>query len=557
MAYTRERIGDLLLKAGLIDDEQLQSALDLQLQLGGKIGAILVEQLILSEEQLADTLAEQKGLERVSLTNYPVDRDAVALVPERVARRRLLIPLRYEDDLILVAMADPLDLEGIDEVEVRTGRKARVLVATESQIRYAIDKYVASQDAFQDVVSMTGLGTDDEELDEKVLAGADVPIVRLVNQLIREAVNDRASDIHLEPMAKDVVVRYRVDGVLHEVMRLPKSARAEITSRLKIMADMNIAERRRPQDGRIRAAIDGRDVDFRVASLPTPHGESIVIRVLNQDLTPLDLEDLGMGADHLAIMETLLAKPYGAILVAGPTGSGKSTSMYAMLKQLNDVTRKIITVEEPIEYQMNGITQIGVNAHIGLTFAAGLRQILRSDPDVVMVGEIRDPETAEIGIRAALTGHLMLSSIHTNDAPSALTRLVDMGVAPYITSSALLAVVAQRLARKLCQECKKPVEVPKDALLRLGFDPKRAGKLTVYGPVGCDRCFNTGYRGRVGLFELMVMDDDIRKLFLHEAPSEQMRKLSIEHGMRTLRQDALDKVAAGTTSLQEIARVVI
>jgi type IV pilus assembly protein PilB len=231
--------------------------------------------------------------------------------------------------------------------------------------------------------------------------------------------------------------------------------------------------------------------------------------------------------------------------------------MYAMLKQLNDVTRKIITVEEPIEYQMNGITQIGVNAHIGLTFAAGLRQILRSDPDVVMVGEIRDPETAEIGIRAALTGHLMLSSIHTNDAPSALTRLVDMGVAPYITSSALLAVVAQRLARKLCQECKKPVEVPKDALLRLGFDPKRAGKLTVYGPVGCDRCFNTGYRGRVGLFELMVMDDDIRKLFLHEAPSEQMRKLSIEHGMRTLRQDALDKVAAGTTSLQEIARVVI
>jgi type IV pilus assembly protein PilB len=555
MAYTRERIGDLLVRAGMIDEEQLQVALDRQLQIGGKVGAILVEQLILSEEQLADTLAEQKGLERVSLTNYPVDRDAAALVPERVARRRLMLPLGYEDGLVLVAMADPLDLEGIDEVEVRTGRKARVMVATESQIRYAIDKYISSQDAFQDVVSM--VGGDDEELDEKVLAGADVPIVRLVNQLIREAVNDRASDIHIEPMAKDVIVRYRVDGVLHEVMRLPKSARAEITSRIKIMADMNIAERRRPQDGRIRAAIEGRDIDFRVASLPTPHGESIVIRVLNQDLTPLDLEDLGMGADHLVVMETLLAKPYGAILVAGPTGSGKSTSMYASLKRLNDVTRKIITVEEPIEYQMNGITQIGVNTHIGLTFAAGLRQILRSDPDVVMVGEIRDPETAEISVRAALTGHLVLSSIHTNDAPSALTRLVDMGVAPYITSSALLAVVAQRLARKLCQECKKPVDVPKDALVGLGFDAKRAGKLTIYGPVGCDRCFNTGYRGRIGLFELMVMDDDIRKLFLHEAPADQMRKLAIEHGMRTLREDALDKVAAGTTSLQEIARVVI
>lgn len=557
MGFTRERIGDLLLRAGLIDEEQLQVALDRQLQVGGKLGAILVEQLVLTEEQLADTLADQKGLERVSLTTFPVDREAAAVVPERVARRRLLLPLKFEDGQILVAMADPLDLEGIDEVEVRSGLKARVMVATESQIRYAIDKYVASQDAFQDVVSMTGAGDDEGELDERVIAGADVPIVRLVNQLIREAVSDRASDIHIEPMAKDVVVRYRVDGVLHEVMRLPRSVRAEITSRIKIMADMNIAERRRPQDGRIRASIEGRDVDFRVASLPTPHGECVVIRVLNQDLTPLDLEDLGMGADHLAVMEQLLAKPYGAILVAGPTGSGKSTSLYASLKRLNDVTRKIITVEEPIEYQMNGITQIGVNTHIGLTFAAGLRQILRSDPDIVMVGEIRDPETAEIGVRAALTGHLMLSSIHTNDAPSALTRLVDMGVAPYITSSALLAVLAQRLARKLCSECKRPLDVPVDALVRLGMDQKRASKVTVYGPVGCDHCFNTGYRGRIGLFELMVMDDDIRRLFLHEAPAEQLRQAAIEHGMRTLREDAIDKVAAGVTSLQEIARVVI
>jgi type IV pilus assembly protein PilB len=482
----------------------------------------------------------------------------VALIPERVARRRLIIPLKFEEEYIVVAMADPLDLEAIDEVEVRSGRKAHLVVATESQIRFAIDKYMASQDAFHDVVESSGMDTgSDGEVDEALVSGADVPVVRLVNQLIREAVKDRASDIHFEPMAKDVVVRYRVDGVLHEVMRIPRSARAEITSRIKIMADMNIAERRRPQDGRIRAVVEGRDVDFRVASLPTPHGESIVIRVLNQDLTPLDLEDLGMGADHLAVMETLLGKPYGAILVAGPTGSGKSTSMYASLKRLNDVTRKIITIEEPIEYQMNGITQIGVNTHIGLTFAAGLRQVLRSDPDVVMVGEIRDPETAEIGVRAALTGHLVLSSIHTNDAPSALTRLVDMGVAPYVTSSALLAVVAQRLARKLCTKCRTQVDVPVDALVRLGMDSKRAAKTKIYGPVGCDHCFNTGYRGRIGLFELMVMDDDLRKLFLHEAPSEQLRVLAVEHGMRTLRDDAIDKVAAGITSLQEIARVVV
>lgn len=558
MAYTRERIGELLVKSGLIDGEQLEVALERQRQFGGKIGQVLVEQLIVNEEQLADTLADQKGLERVSLANYPIDRDVVAIIPERVARRRLVVPLKHEDGFIVVAVADPLDLEAIDEVELRSGLKAHVVVATESQIHYAIDKYMASQDAFQDVVdsSAQGVGAEDG-VDEAIAAGADVPVVRLVNQLIREAVNDRASDIHIEPMGKDVVVRYRVDGVLHEVMRLPRSARAEVTSRLKIMADMNITERRRPQDGRLRAVVEGRDVDFRVASLPTPHGESIVIRVLNQDMTPLALQDIGMGADHLVMMESLLGKPYGAILVAGPTGSGKSTSMYAALMVLNDVTRKIITIEEPIEYQMAGITQIGVNAPIGLTFASGLRQILRSDPDIVMVGEIRDPETAEIAIRAALTGHLVLSSIHTNDAPSALTRLVDMGVAPYVTSSALLAVVGQRLARKLCPKCKTEVEAPVDALVRLGMDSKRAAKAKIYGPVGCDSCFNTGYRGRVGLFELMVMDDDLRKLFLHEAPSEQLRTLAIEHGMRTLREDAIDKVAEGITSLEEIARVVI
>jgi type IV pilus assembly protein PilB len=562
MTYTRERLGELLVKAGAIEKAQLDEGLAYQKDHGGKLGKILVEQLIVSEEQLAETLAEQKGLEHVSLANYPIDRDVVAIVPERVARKRLFIPIGYEDDRIVVAMADPLDLQAVDEVEVRSGRKAIQVVATESQILYAIDKYMTPQDAFQDVLQATAAEATADPvqegvIDERLVAGADVPIVRLVNQIVREAITDRASDIHMEPMAKDIAIRYRVDGVLHEVMRVPRSARAELTSRIKIMADMNITERRRPQDGRIRVSLDGRDIDMRVASLPTPHGESIVIRILNQDMTPLDLEEVGMGADHQAMMEALLGRPYGAILVAGPTGSGKSTTMYAALKRLNTTDRKIITIEEPVEYQMEGVTQVAVNNKIGLTFAAGLRMMLRADPDVVMIGEVRDPETAETAVRAALTGHLVLSSIHTNDAPSGLTRLVDMGVPPYVTSSALLAVVAQRLVRKLCPACKKKSSVPADALVRLGMDAKRASKIKIYGPVGCDKCFNTGYKGRLGVFELMVMDDDIRKLFLKEAPAEALRAQAIEHGMRTLSDDALDKVAAGITSLEEMARVVV
>lgn len=559
MAYTREKLGTLLVKSGLIDDEQLQEALEVQNRTGGKLGAILVEQLIVTDEALARTLAEQKGLDFVSLPSQTFDRDAVATMPERVARRRLVVPVRYQDGDLVLAMADPLDVEAVDEAELRSGVKVRPVVATTGEILHAIEKYMSAHDTFQDVVDATAKFDvpDAGESDEQVAVEGDVPIVRLVNQLIREAVADDASDIHIEPGYRDVRVRYRVDGVLHEVMRLPKKARAAITSRVKIMADMNIAERRRPQDGRIQVMLDGRPVDLRVASLPTAYGESIVIRVLNQQLEFHDLGDLGMGPEHLAQVEALLARPYGAILVAGPTGSGKSTTLYAGLKRLNNSSRKIITIEDPVEYQMDGVTQMGVLSGIGLTFAAGLRTVLRSDPDVVMVGEIRDPETAEIAIRAALTGHLVLSSIHTNDAPSALTRLIDMDVAPYVTSSALLAVVAQRLARKLCPSCRKQVTVSAEALIAAGFAPARAAKVHPYGPVGCEACLNTGYKGRVGLYEVMVMDDDIGKLFLQQASSEQLRALAIEHGMRTLRDDALDKVEAGVTSLEEIARVVM
>ncbi|MHB1340332.1 MAG: GspE/PulE family protein [Coriobacteriia bacterium] len=554
MGYTRERLGELLVRSGRLTEEQLAHALSVQAAEGGKLGQVLVRQLVMDEEQIAKTLAEQKGLDHVNLTTYPIDRDAVAQIPDRVARRSLVLTIGYRDGAIVLAMADPLDVEAIDDVKVRTGMPVIPVVATSTQIQYAIEKFITAADAFQDLVAS-------EESEPEAVVGDtedDVPIVRLVNQLIREAVLDQASDIHIEPGDTSIRVRYRVDGVLHEVMRLPLSAKAGLISRVKIMSEMNIAERRRPQDGRIAIVINGRAVDLRVATLPTPAGESVVIRVLNHDMEMHSLTDLGMNAAQLETMKRFLERPYGSILISGPTGSGKSTTLYAGLTRINQPTRKIITIEDPIEYQIDGITQMAVNPVIGLSFARLLRTVLRSDPDVVMVGEIRDPETAEIAIRAALTGHLVLSSIHTNDAPSALTRLVDMDVAPYITSSALVGVVAQRLARRLCPKCRKRIRVTKDLALAAGYTDEEFRKgLKIFGPVGCDDCTSTGYRGRVGLFEIMEMNDELTRLFLRQAPSEQLREAAIASGMVTLRRDALDKVASGMTSLEEINRVFV
>lgn len=556
MEFRRERLGALLVNSGLISAEQLAEALESQGQLGGKLGDVLVRLLFATEEQVGRTLAEQKGLEYVTLAGRALDREAATRLPERLLRLKRIMPIGYEDGSIVLAMADPLDIEAMDDVRVRTGMIVTPVVSTPSQILNAIEKYVTTTDAFQDVVE-EGEERGEQLTEAELAASEDVPVVRLVNQLIREAVVDRASDIHLEPNERGLHVRYRVDGVLFDVMDLPKTARAGVTSRIKIMADMDIAERRRPQDGRMRITVEGNAVDMRVASLPTPLGEAITIRLLNRGLTFHDLEDLGLDGRHMEQMEWFLTRPYGAVLLAGPTGSGKSTTLYAALKRLNAPERKIITIEDPIEYRMDGLTQMGVNIRAGLSFGSGLRSILRSDPDVIMIGEMRDPETAEIGIRAALTGHLVLSSIHTNGAPAALTRLLDMDVAPYITSSALLGVVAQRLVRRLCPICKKPVETTKEALQQAGFSAKEAGKVKPDGPVGCSECFDTGYRGRIGLFEIMVMDDELRRLFLREAPLDQLRETAVANGMTTLQRDALDKVAAGLTSLDEIARVIM
>jgi len=556
VAYTRERLGEVLVRAGAISAEQLLAALEAQYAEGGKIGQVLVRSGIIDEDSVARALAEQKSFEFVSLTSFPISREAASQIPERLARRSLIIPIDYRDDSIVLAMADPLDVEAIDDVRLRSGLPVIPVVATPTQILYAIEKFITAADAFE------GLQVDlAEHEDEGVVSvgDEDVPIVRLVNQMIREAVIDEASDIHIEPGERAVRIRFRVDGVLQEVMHLPTSARPGLISRLKVMAEMDIAERRRPQDGRIGLVVNDRAVDMRVATLPTPYGENIVIRILNHEARQQTLADLGMDDAHRHMLERFLARPYGEILVSGPTGSGKSTTLYAALLHLNEPTRKIITIEDPIEFQVPGVTQMAVNPAIGLSFAHLLRTVLRSDPDIVMVGEIRDPETAQIATRAALTGHLVLSSIHTNDAPSALTRLSDMEVAPFIASSALIGVVAQRLVRLLCPSCKVKTRMTKAQIADRGFRADEVAGMTFYGPAakGCDDCHGTGFRGRIGVFEIMAMDDELERLFLAESPSEAIRAAALSAGMKTLRQDALEKVAAGVTSLDEVARVVM
>jgi len=551
----QKRLGEVLVASGVISDEQLARALDHQVARGGKLGEILVRDLVLTEDEIAQALAQQKGLQLVNLAVFPVDRTAASLIPERLARRRLVIGIGFEDAGLLLAMADPLDIETVDDVRLTTGMKVIPVVGTPSQIVYAIDKFITSADAFQELASETS----DLELESipDDIRGEDVPVVRIVNQIIREAIAEGASDIHLEPDEDGVRVRYRIDGVLTDFARLPRSAKAGSLSRLKIMADMDIAERRRPQDGRIAIGIENRQVDLRVATLPTPYGESIVIRILDSELSFRSLTELGLGERQLEMFRRFIARPYGAILIAGPTGAGKTTTLYAALMEVNSPSRKIITVEDPIEYRMDGVTQVAVNLKIGLTFASGLRTILRSDPDVVMIGEMRDPETAEIAIRGALTGHLVLTSLHTNNAPASLTRLSDMGVPPYITSSSVIGVVAQRLVRKLCPACKEPVNAAPETLLSIGFPPDELDGLTIFGPVGCERCSKTGYRGRIGVFEVMEVTDSVVRAYLACAPVHELRALAVEAGMLTMGRDALDKVAAGETSLEETARAVV
>jgi type IV pilus assembly protein PilB len=554
------QLAEILLADGLVDEGQLNAAYDEHQRVGRSLGRVLVDQGILSESQLVSALATQIGLPFVDLQEFQVDGSATGRVSGAVCRRHTALPIGYDDEgKLLVAMADPGNVFALDDMRSLSGCDVRPVVATRSDVLAAIDRYYRADADLDDLTNAMELSSDDEEDLSKVKEIVeDAPIVKFVNLLITQAIQDRASDIHLEPTEKDLRVRYRIDGVLHEVMRSPKAIQSGVISRLKIMADINIAERRIPQDGRLSVAANGRKIDLRVATLPTVWGEKVVMRILDNSTASLDLSDLGFGDDNYRRFSQSFTKPYGMILVTGPTGSGKSTTLYATLNIVSKPEVNVITVEDPVEYRLPGINQVQVNQKAGLTFAAALRSILRSDPDVVLIGEIRDHETAQIAVEAALTGHLVLATLHTNDAPSAVTRLTEMGIEPFLVGSALDCVLAQRLTRRLCERCKEPYTADPTELEAFGFPWTPGEPLpTLYRPVGCSNCSKTGYKGRVALHEIMTVGEEVERLTVQRASAASIGEVARAEGMLTLRQDGISKVAQGITSIEEVLRVVV
>jgi type IV pilus assembly protein PilB len=559
MPDTKE-FGDVLVEEGLITIEQLERAAAEQERVGRSLGRVLIDLGLVKEADLVAVLARQIGLEFVDLGEHQIDPQAASLIGEQVARRYRALPIGYEDEKLVVAMSDPANVFALDDIRTITGMEVKPVVATSADIEAAIRKYGQFENSVEEMATEASSMADDgaQDLAEMGAAVEDAPIVKLVNMLINQAVTDRASDIHVEPAEKDLRIRYRIDGVLHEVMRSPKNIQAGLISRLKIMADINIAERRVPQDGRVGLMVGGKSVDLRVATMPTVYGEKVVIRILDKTSVLIKLEDLGFAEETYNVYESAFRKPYGTILVTGPTGSGKSTTLYATLNIINSVDKNIITVEDPVEYRLSGINQMQVNLKAGLTFASSLRSILRADPDVILIGEIRDRETALIAMEAALTGHLVLSTLHTNDAASAITRLVEMDVEPYLVASAVDCVVAQRLARRLCDHCKESYKPSQAELEAANFPEEMRDQIdALFRPVGCARCGKTGFRGRMGLYEVMPMSEQIERMTAERRSSEDIRRLAIEDGMTTLRTDGLLKARAGGTSLDEIFRVVV
>jgi type IV pilus assembly protein PilB len=554
-------LGEILVEEGLISAEQLEKANEEKDRLNRSLGRVLIEMEMLEEPDLVAALARQVGLEYIDLAEHQIDPQAVALLPEPVARRYRALPIGFENSHVVVAMSDPANVFAMDDIRTITGMEVKPVVATVADVDAAIRRYGQFDRTAEDIATeaATQAGGDDrQDLEGMPTAVEEAPIVRLVNLLITQGVADRASDIHVEPMEKDIRIRYRIDGVLHEVMRSPKNIQNGLISRLKVMADINIAERRVPQDGRVGLVVGGKAVDLRVATLPTVYGEKVVIRILDKTSALLKLAELGFLESSYERFEDAFRKPYGTVLVTGPTGSGKSTTLYATLNIINSPEKNIITVEDPVEYRLHGISQMQVNPKAGLQFSTALRSILRADPDIVLIGEIRDRETAIIGIEAALTGHLVLSTLHTNDAPSAITRLIEMGVEPYLVASALDCVVAQRLARKLCSRCKEAYNPTEAELEEAGFSESEAEAIDqLYRPNGCQSCGKTGYQGRMGLYEVMPVTEEVERLAAERRSSEQIRRMAIEQGMVTLREDGLQKVAMGMTSLEEIFRVVV
>jgi len=561
---SKKLIGQVFLERGLIDDEELRTALNLQQESKEKLGKLLVDLGYVSEKDCLTVVSEHLNIRTITGTEYPEVPVLENVLSYRFMKQCKVVPVARDNNLLTLAMTDPLDYATLDSVRQATGMAVNAVLGAESEILDALERlYGSAASTLGRIIEGIDEGNVEnleeiEDIEQLKDLASEAPVIRLVNLVISKAIEGRASDIHIEPFEKDLKVRYRIDGILHDVESPPKKLKAAIISRVKIMSKLNIAERRLPQDGRIKLKVLGKDIDLRVSTLPTMYGESVVMRILDKSNSSLyDIEKLGFPQDSRRDFECLIKRPHGIMLVTGPTGSGKTTTLYSALGSINLPDKKIVTIEDPVEYQMDGVNQIQVNPQIGLTFASGLRHIVRQDPDVIMVGEIRDLETAEISIRAALTGHLVFSTLHTNDAASAITRLVDMGAADYLIASSLLGVLAQRLVRVICPNCREEVFPVAEMLDEVGFRRGNGfdGPDRFFEGRGCEKCSGTGFIGRIGIYELMIINDDIRKLTVGKADSNQIRKKALENGMRSLRDDGWLKVREGTTTLSEVLRV--
>ena len=558
------RLGELLVRENLISPLQLQKAMETQRASGGRLGHQLTKLGYIEENELTSFLSKQYSVPSINLRDFEIDGEVLKLVPKEVVVRHQVLPINKSGNTLIVAMADPSNIYAIDDIKFITNFNMDVVVASEAQIAEAIEKYYTSNVTFEDVmVDFAGeedveLGGDVDEdinvLDLEKSAG-DAPVVKLVNLVLLDAIRKGASDIHIEPYEKQLRIRYRIDGMLYEVMKPPLRLKHAITSRLKIMSNLDIAERRLPQDGRIKLKLGrGKEMDFRVSVLPVLWGEKTVMRLLDKSNLQLDMTKLGFEEAILRGFKDAINKPYGMILITGPTGSGKTTTLYSTLSELNKSTHNISTAEDPIEYNLYGINQVQMHDEIGLNFAAALRCFLRQDPDIIMVGEIRDFETAEIAVKAALTGHLVLSTLHTNDAPSTVSRLLNMGIEPFLVASSVNLIGAQRLVRKLCVDCKAPVEITRQQLIDVGIPPEDVDDVKPMRGQGCKTCNNTGYKGRIAVYEIMIANDEVKEFILNGASTLELKREAVRQGMKTLRMSAISKFREGQTSLEEIVR---
>jgi type IV pilus assembly protein PilB len=567
------RLGELLTKASLISQDQLKEALKAQKETGGKLGETLIKLGFVSEEDITECLSQQFGVPSINLAHFEIDSSVIKLIPSEVARKYNILPVNKTGATITIAMADPTNVFAMDDIKFMTGYNVEPVVASELGIKAAIDNYYGSTSALELKKVMEDLQQsesadlevldEDDELDVQALTeGAEeAPVVKLVNLILSDAIKRGASDIHVEPYEKEYRVRFRIDGILYEIMNPPLKLKDAITSRMKILAKLDISEKRLPQDGRIKLKMKlnerNKELDFRVSVLPTLFGEKIVMRLLDKDNLRLDMTKLGFEPESLAKFEEAIFKPWGMVLVTGPTGSGKTNTLYSALAKVNSPEVNIMTAEDPVEFNLPGINQVQMKESIGLNFAATLRSFLRQDPNIILVGEIRDFETAEIAIKAALTGHLVLSTLHTNDAPSTINRLMNMGIEPFLVATSVQLIAAQRLARRICQNCKEAVDIAPQALINLGFKKDEVGTFTVYKGRGCEKCNNTGYKGRVGLVEVMIIDDEIRELILSGGTAIDIKKKAAESGMISLRRSGLIKIKDGITTIEEVVRETV